>query len=430
MRIVFIHPDLGIGGAERLVIDAGKSHIFASTLIYTISSAALALKECGNRINILTNHHDSSHCFPETIDGSLDVTVAGSWFPRRLFGRFYAMCAYIRIMIATLYLILWEPVDSDLFDFDVVFCDQISIPIPILKIFSFWRNGRTPKIIFYCHFPDLLLTDRNHILKKIYRYPIDWLEERMTGSADKILVNSKFTESVFRQTFPSLQDIPLHVVYPTCNLSAFDKPVEELVLNPKPSADILFLSINRFERKKNLNLAIQSVARLHQMLQDIQSRKTVHLIIAGGYDEKLPENLEYLIELEKVASDLDVKQMISFLKSPSDRQKQALLHNCTAVIYTPEKEHFGIVPLEAMYMKRPVIACRSGGPVETVIDGETGFLCDPLPETFAAAMLKFLQDKSLAREMGIEGHQHVIRKFSYDAFRNNLQETVANLKSE
>ena len=49
------------------------------------------------------------------------------------------------------------------------------------------------KIVFYCHFPDQLLTERSTTLKALYRVPIDWLEEKTTAMADKILVNSHFT---------------------------------------------------------------------------------------------------------------------------------------------------------------------------------------------------------------------------------------------
>ena len=49
-------------------------------------------------------------------------------------------------------------------------------------------------------------------------------------------------------------------------------------------------------------------------------------------------------------------------------------------------EHFGIVPLEAMAAMRPVIACDSGGPRESVLHGETGYLCRPDPVAIAAAM--------------------------------------------
>ena len=47
------------------------------------------------------------------------------------------------------------------------------------------------------------------------------------------------------------------------------------------------------------------------------------------------------------------------------------------LLYTPENEHFGIVPVEAMYMGCIVFACNSGGPLESVADGETGFLLEP-----------------------------------------------------
>ena len=59
--IVFVHPDLGIGGAERLVIDA-----------------ATALQSRGYAVTILTSHCDPDHCFPEARDGEfLRVTATG-----------------------------------------------------------------------------------------------------------------------------------------------------------------------------------------------------------------------------------------------------------------------------------------------------------------------------------------------------------------
>ena len=50
--IVFVHPDLGIGGAERLVIDA-----------------AVGLQSLGHKVTILTSHCDPKHCFEEARDG-------------------------------------------------------------------------------------------------------------------------------------------------------------------------------------------------------------------------------------------------------------------------------------------------------------------------------------------------------------------------
>lgn len=50
--IVFFHPDLGIGGAERLIVDA-----------------AVGLQNLGHKVTIFTSYHDSRHCFDETRDG-------------------------------------------------------------------------------------------------------------------------------------------------------------------------------------------------------------------------------------------------------------------------------------------------------------------------------------------------------------------------
>ena len=80
------------------------------------------------------------------------------------------------------------------------------------------------------------------------------------------------------------------------------------------------------------------------------------------------------------AYDLRVHQEVIMLPSISSEEKEILLSKCLCVLYTPVNEHFGIVPLEAMAAGKPVLACNSGGPVETIIDGTTGFVCSPLPE--------------------------------------------------
>lgn len=82
---------------------------------------------------------------------------------------------------------------------------------------------------------------------------------------------------------------------------------------------------------------------------------------------------------------------VGFLRSFTDEQKTFLLQHSVAVLYTPTNEHFGIVPIECMAMGRPVIAVNSGGPRESVIDEETGFLCNPEP---SVRLLHWPIDKS------------------------------------
>lgn len=59
-RIAFIHPDLGIGGAERLVVDA-----------------AVGLQDLGHDVEIFTSWHDPNHCFEQTRDGEARRGGAG-----------------------------------------------------------------------------------------------------------------------------------------------------------------------------------------------------------------------------------------------------------------------------------------------------------------------------------------------------------------
>ena len=71
-----------------------------------------------------------------------------------------------------------------------------------------------------------------------------------------------FSAGVFRDTFRSLEHIEPEILYPIPDFSAFDQPVEppSVDLTP-PDKRVIFLSINRYERKKNLSLAIRALGK-------------------------------------------------------------------------------------------------------------------------------------------------------------------------
>jgi len=203
LRIAFIHPDLGIGGAERLVVDA-----------------ALGLQKLGHEVDIYTSHHDPKHCFDETRDGTLRVHHVVPPFPRSLKGKFHILLSHARQLHLTTHLL--HPHSPT---YDVYFVDQLSTCVPFLRVFAHTR------VVFYCHFPDKLLANgayvegkvkrKGSLLKRVYRFPMDWLEEATTRQADIILANSKFTSRVFKAHFSSISSTP-KVVYPGINLSAYE----------------------------------------------------------------------------------------------------------------------------------------------------------------------------------------------------------------
>ncbi|XP_017881889.1 alpha-1,3/1,6-mannosyltransferase ALG2 isoform X2 [Ceratina calcarata] len=401
-RVTFLHPDLGIGGAERLVVDA-----------------ALALKENGYEVNFVTTHHDPEHCFAETKDGTIPVTVVGDWLPRQILGRFFAVFAYVRMIYAAAYIVLCQQRP------DIVFCDLVSVCIPILRL-------RIPYVIFYCHHPDQLLSRPEGITKRLYRVPIDYFEEVTTGMAHKVLVNSMYTLSVFKETFKRLSIEP-EILYPSINTNFFDKTrvmsLERVLDRKLPPGSVALLSINRYERKKNLGLAIEALAELKKYLPEEEYKK-VYLIMAGGYDKRVEENVEYYLELIGLADELHVTDNVIFLRSPSDIDKVSILHHCKIVLYTPQNEHFGIVPLEAMYMCKPVIAHNSGGPTESIISEVTGFLVDSTGDAFAEKIAYLIKNPNVMQEFGNAGKNRFMKIFSFAAFSAQLNVTIEDLISD
>ena len=138
-RVIFVHPDLDIGGAEKLVVNAAE-------VLQSMHDV---------QVSILTAHHSPDHCFASTKpDGVLGkrVHVHGDWLPRTIAGRFHVVCAILRMAWVALVLLFqelwlwmrgrWTPA--------VIFCDQVSHVVPLLSLTGL-------PVLFYCHFPDKLL---------------------------------------------------------------------------------------------------------------------------------------------------------------------------------------------------------------------------------------------------------------------------------
>ncbi|KAF9992346.1 Alpha-1,3-mannosyltransferase-like protein [Entomortierella chlamydospora] len=425
LRVAFIHPDLGIGGAERLVVDA-----------------AVGLQNRGHNVVMYTSHHDPKHCFEETRDGTLTVHVGGNTIvPRTILGRFYIICAIFRNLHLAWNMLLLNYDAPSKEKFDIIIVDQLSVSIPLLRLTG-------AKIFFYCHFPDKLLTKRESLLKKIYRVPVDFIEELTTGMADTIVVNSKFTANIFKESFKTLRQVP-EVLYPSIQFDKFDRVVEasspEIKILTPSTNKITFLSVNRYERKKDINLAIHAFARLLKSDNiGISTQQSIRLVIAGGYDTRVVENVEHHLELVQLAEKYGLKTwtlsagqtdkavpedtQVLFLQSISDAQKLFLLQTSRALLYTPTNEHFGIVPVEAMYMKCPVVAVNSGGPTESILNEVTGYLC-PAEEDIWANTLRTLLEKSEEelKAMGQAGHDRVVGLFSLTAFVTKLNGILMEL---
>ena len=118
---------------------------------------------------------------------------------------------------------------------------------------------------------------------------------------------------------------------------------------------------------------------------------------------------------------------IQFLGEVSDEEKLELMGNAKAFVFAAEDEDFGITPVEAMSVGTPVIAYRSGGVVETVIENPsagsgsaTGLFFDNLSiESLSKAIQQFEKMK-FDKETIIKYAQ----KFSKERFKKEIKEFV------
>lgn len=195
--------------------------------------------------------------------------------PASILSRFSIICAILR----QLHLILSVFIMAELSEFepDAFVVDQLSAGLPWLRVLC--PNTR---ILFYCHFPDLLLAQgRASWIKRAYRIPFDFIEEWSMSFADSIAVNSGFTKGMVGKVWPVLvQNKELEIVYPCVDIKP--KALEQDVVAAWNNLKIL-LSINRFERKKDIGLAIKAYAGLGK-----EGRKGVRLVLAGEFSIHTP----------------------------------------------------------------------------------------------------------------------------------------------
>ncbi len=121
----------------------------------------------------------------------------------------------------------------------------------------------------------------------------------------------------------------------------------------------------------------------------------------AGFDE----------ELRSIA-----KKNIKFVGEVTDDERSQLMASAKAYVFASYDEDFGITPVEAMAAGTPVIAYRSGGVKETVVDGKTGvFFDENTPEAINKAIKKFEKSK-----ISSEVCRNQAQKFSSERFDKEI----------
>jgi glycosyltransferase involved in cell wall biosynthesis len=182
----------------------------------------------------------------------------------------------------------------------------------------------------------------------------------------------------------------------TARLEKFNRISSEVLYPPPPFSgryycgtfDNYILYPSRLDPKKRQELVIRSMKFVRPSL-------TLKIVGTGPH-------LDFL---KRVAKDCGVEKKVEFLGFIPEKELLDLYANALCVSYTPLDEDLGYVTMEGVLSRKPVITCSdSGGSLEFVEDGVTGYVVAPAPEKIAEAVNKIWSDGS-AKKMGENGYK-------------------------
>lgn len=238
---------------------------------------------------------------------------------------------------------------------------------------------------------------------------------------------------VYRFAFRHLNVVPLpnsHHTDATLGPGDFQRQVVHLGIDPAafdpvpahrfdrvtlglPSHAVVVGIFARMIRDKGQDMLVEALAMLGDRARE------VHLLLCGGPLDEYAEAIRARARAAGIADRVH-------LQGPIDRDLPAWYAVCDVVANTRlSPEPFGLSVIEAMLMKRPVLAHSAGGPGETVLDGVTGWHIDaPTPAGFGAGLVRMLDDRLQWNEMGAAGRTRAMAHFTDERMVDRLLEAM------
>jgi glycosyltransferase involved in cell wall biosynthesis len=196
------------------------------------------------------------------------------------------------------------------------------------------------------------------------------------------------------------------------DVAAFDAastPEQAAVLRSAlvPDGRMLIGAAGRLEPEKGFDVLLDAMAHL------VGRQPAARLVIAGDGSRRA--------DLQQHIRELSLDDYVLLLGPRRDLP--ALMQAVDLFALSSWSEPFGLVLLEAMAARRPVVATHAGGVPEVVTDGRTGTLVPPGdPRALANALLALLADRERADAYGRAGRERVASRFTLERM---LDETEA-----
>jgi len=207
---------------------------------------------------------------------------------------------------------------------------------------------------------------------------------------------------------------------PKVKKSDIEKVFEKYEI-PKNQNYMMFLG-DPTNPRKGAFVAVQAFREVRLKLPD------THLIIVGPWGSRLKTSIS-LKRLTQLLNKLAKAGKVTITDWVSDFEKVAFLSGADLLISPTIYDSFGIALAEALYFKCPVVATKIGGVPDVVRDGIDGILIKKADDIkgFARACIRLLQNKTLAKKMGENGHKRVKKLFLWKKNAKKLVELYKRL---
>ncbi len=211
---------------------------------------------------------------------------------------------------------------------------------------------------------------------------------------DRVLANSAFLSRFLRRTY-RLKESP-NVVYP-----GVDPVLQQLASDNHTEEKDFVLAVGALIPIKNVDAIVRSAGR------------------AGCPKVELVGEGQEMNRLKELGAKLNVP--IEFRGTLNEVELAKAYGECKLLVHLSLYEPFGLTPIEAGLYSKPSVVTSLGGPAESVIDGETGFVVNPRDElAVSARMIELLENSDLRREMGRRARENVLKRFTLEESSKSL----------
>lgn len=240
-----------------------------------------------------------------------------------------------------------------------------------------------------------------------------WMEKMGIENSDRIVAVSKEMKADIMKHYEIRDENKIIEIYNGVDLDKYQKVDTARALKKYGIKNDYILFVGRISRQKGILHLLDAIKYLPEDIEIV--------LCAGKADTE-----ELLKEVEAKVKNHD---NIIWINEMIDREEIIELYSQASVFVCPSVyEPFGIINLEAMACKTPVVASSVGGIKEVVVNNETGFLVTPGEEKeLAAAVNKLLSDRNMRREFGSSGRKRVEEHFSWDSIARQTRDMYESL---